>query len=258
MTATVRPAALVTGGRQGIGRATCAALAASGFDIACVDLLEDGVRDTEAAVHKAGGAFRFFLGDISDLGRHESLSDSAWAAFGGIECMVNNAGVGAMRRGDILEVTPQSWDRAFGVNARGGFFLTQTLARRMITAEAPCRAPRSIVFVSSANATLVSPGRAEYSASKAAVTMIARSFAVRLAAHDIAVHEIRPGVIRTEMTAPVADDYSARIANGLSPLRRWGTPEDVAAAIALLAAGRLPFSTGDAFHIDGGLHIGRL
>jgi NAD(P)-dependent dehydrogenase (short-subunit alcohol dehydrogenase family) len=253
-----RPAALVTGARRGIGRATCMALAARGFDVVGADLSEEGAVETAAAVQAAGGRFTFLQSDIADLDAHGALLDAAWDAFGGLECLVNNAGVGAMRRGDLLEVTPESWDRAFNVNVRGGFFLAQAVARRMLAPGAPRRGERSIVFVSSANATLASLERGEYAASKAAVSMVARVFALRLAEEGIAVHEIRPGVVRTDMTAPVAAAYEERIAAGLSPIRRWGEAEDVGRTIALLAAGDLPFSTGDAFHVDGGLHLGRL
>lgn len=255
---SARPAALVTGARRGIGRATCAALAARGFDVVGADLSEEGVAETAAAVEAAGGRFAFRQADVAALEDHAALLDAAWDAFGGLECLVNNAGVGAMRRGDLLEVTRESWDRAFDVNVRAGFFLAQGMARRMLAAGAPERGRRSIVFVSSANATLASPERGEYAASKAAVSMVARVFALRLAEEGIAVHEIRPGVIRTDMTAPVAAAYDARIAAGLSPIRRWGEAEDVGRTIALLAAGDLPFTTGDAFHVDGGLHLGRL
>ncbi|MBB5695220.1 3-ketoacyl-ACP reductase [Muricoccus pecuniae] len=255
---SARPAALVTGARRGIGRATCAALAARGFDVVGADLSEEGVAETAEAVEAAGGRFAFRQADVAALEDHAALLDAAWDAFGGLECLVNNAGVGAMRRGDLLEVTRESWDRAFDVNVRAGFFLAQGVARRMLAAGAPERARRSIVFVSSANATLASPERGEYAASKAAVSMVARVFALRLAEEGIAVHEIRPGVIRTDMTAPVAAAYDARIAAGLSPIRRWGEAEDVGRTIALLAAGDLPFTTGDAFHVDGGLHLGRL
>ena len=255
---SARPAALVTGARRGIGRVTCAALAARGFDVVGADLSEEGVAETAAAVEAAGGRFAFRQADVAALEGHPALLDAAWDAFGGLECLVNNAGVGAMRRGDLLEVTPESWDRAFGVNVRAAFFLAQGVTRRMLAAGAPARGTRSIVFVSSANATLASPERGEYAASKAAVSMVARVFALRLAEEGIAVHEIRPGVIRTDMTAPVAAAYEARIAAGLSPIRRWGEAEDVGRTIALLAAGDLPFTTGDAFHVDGGLHLGRL
>jgi NAD(P)-dependent dehydrogenase (short-subunit alcohol dehydrogenase family) len=251
-----RPVAMVTGGRRGIGRAACVALARRGFDILVADVEEDGASETADLVQAAGGTCTFRRLDIARLDSHAAFLDDAWQVTGGIDCLVNNAGVGALRRGDLLDVTPESWDRALNVNARGSFFLTQAVAKRMLAARKT--AYRSIVFVSSANAVLASPDRGEYCASKAAVSMLAKIVALRVAEHDIAVHEIRPGVIRTELTAPVAETYTRRIADGLSPLRRWGEAEDIGRAIAMLAAGDLPFSTGDALHIDGGLHIGRL
>jgi NAD(P)-dependent dehydrogenase (short-subunit alcohol dehydrogenase family) len=254
----MRPAALVTGARRGIGRATCAALAARGFDVVGADLSADGAVETEAAVTAAGGAFRFLAADIAATAAHAALVEAAWSAFGGLECMVNNAGVGAMARGDLLDVTETSFDRCIGVNTRGAFFLAQAVARRMVGADAPTRGPRSLLFVSSANAVMPAVDRGEYCISKAAASMMAKLFAVRLAESGIAVHEIRPGVIRTDMTAPAAERYTARIEAGLSPIRRWGEAEDVGRAIAALAAGDLPFTTGDAFYIDGGLHLHRL
>jgi NAD(P)-dependent dehydrogenase (short-subunit alcohol dehydrogenase family) len=252
-----RPAALVTGARRGIGRATCAALAGAGYDILGCDIGDD-VAETAALVEAAGGQFGFRLCDLSDPAQIEPLAEWAWSARGGLEALVNNAGVGAMRRGDILDVTPESWDRALDVNARAPFFLSQSIARRMIETSAPRRGPRGLVFISSANALLMSADRAEYTASKTAVSAVARCFALRLAEDGIPVFEIRPGVIRTDMTAPVAARYDQRIADGLSPIRRWGEPEDVAKAIASLLTGAIPFSTGDAFHVDGGLHLPRL
>jgi len=253
-----RPGALVTGARRGIGRAVCAALAGAGFDIAGCDIEEEGAAETGAAVRTAGGEFLFLRADMADLAAHPGLVEAAWGRLGGLECLVSNAGVGAMRRGDLLEVTPESWDRCFAVNTRGAFFLAQEVARRMVAEGAPRRGARSVLFVSSANAALTSPERAEYTASKTATSSLARLFALRLAEDGIAVHDIRPGVIRTDMTAPVAASYEARIAAGLSPIRRWGEAEDVGRAVALLASGALPFSTGDSFHIDGGLHVHRL
>jgi NAD(P)-dependent dehydrogenase (short-subunit alcohol dehydrogenase family) len=144
------------------------------------------------------------------------------------------------------------------INARGSFFVSQHVARRMVTEGAPRRGHRALVFISSANAVLASPDRAEYTASKTAVSMLARCFALRLADDGIPVYDIRPGVIRTDMTAPVVARYSQRIAEGLSPIRRWGEAEDVGNAIAALVGGAIPFSTGDAFHVDGGLHIHKL
>lgn len=253
-----RPVALVTGARRGIGRATCVALAAKGFDVLGCDIAPEGADEVAREVADLGGRFGFRLCDLADLAAIGPLLDWAWGEWGGIEAVVNNAGVGAMRRGDPLEITPESWDRCLEVNARAPFFVAQHAARRMVAEGAPQRGPRGIVFVSSANATLVSPDRTEYSASKAAVSMVARCLAARLAEDAIPVFEIRPGVIRTDMTAPVAARYAQRIAEGLSPIRRWGEPADVAHAIASLLTGAIPFSTGDAFHVDGGLHLHRL
>jgi NAD(P)-dependent dehydrogenase (short-subunit alcohol dehydrogenase family) len=252
-----RPVALVTGGRRGIGRACCAALAGRGFDIVAADIEEEGTAETAEIVRAAGGSFNFRQLDIASQESHAAFLDQVWDRSGGIDCLVNNAGVGALRRGDLLNVSPESWDRAFSINARGTFFLTQAVAARMLAA-ANQPGLRSVIFISSANAALASPDRGEYCASKAAVSMLAKVFAVRLAEAGITVHEIRPGVIRTELTAPVAEAYTRRIANGLSPMRRWGEAEDIGRTVAMLAAGELPFSTGDALHIDGGLHIGRL
>jgi NAD(P)-dependent dehydrogenase (short-subunit alcohol dehydrogenase family) len=255
----MRPVALVTGARGGIGRAVCVALARAGYDLLGCDVVEEGFAETADAVRGAGGAFAHRLADLSDLGAVKSLADWAWAQSGGVEALVNNAGIGAMVRGDPLDMTPESWDRCLDVNARAPFFVSQALARQMVAEGAPRRGPRGIVLISSANAVIASPERTEYSASKAAASMVARCLALRLAEDGIPVYEIRPGVIRTDMTAPVAERYSQGIAAGLvSPIRRWGEPEDVAKAIAGLLTGAIPFSTGDAFHVDGGLHLHRL
>jgi NAD(P)-dependent dehydrogenase (short-subunit alcohol dehydrogenase family) len=253
-----RPVAFVTGARRGIGRATSAALAARGFDVVGTDLAEDGAEATRAAVEAAGGRFAFLRGDVADLAGHPALVEAAWNALGGIECVVNNAGVSAMSRGDILDVTPESWDRCFGVNTRAAFFVSQAVVRRMLKPGAPKRGERSLVFISSVNAIMASENRVEYCGSKAAVSMVARCFALRLAEDGIPVYDIRPGVIRTDMTAPVREEYQRRIDAGLAPIRRWGEPEDIGRAIALLASGEFPFSTGGSFHVDGGLHVHRL
>jgi NAD(P)-dependent dehydrogenase (short-subunit alcohol dehydrogenase family) len=241
-----------------MGRAIAVALARRGYDILGCDREPDGADETAAMVAEAGGGFAFHLVDLAVLAEIDPLAEWAWATGGGVEALVNNAGVSSLQRGDLLELTPESWERSLAVNTRAPFFLSQAIARRMLAAGAPLRGRRGIVFISSVNATLASEDRADYSASKAAVSMVARTFALRLAEEGIPVYEIRPGVIRTDMTAPVADRYTARIAAGLSPIRRWGEPQDVGEAVGGLLTGAIPFSTGDAFHIDGGLHLGRL
>lgn len=253
----MRPAALVTGGRRGIGRATCAALAAHGFDVVAADIAEEGAEETRRAVEGAGGAFRFVQADVGDVQAHGALVDAAWGAFGGLECLANVAGVQVQRRQDMMDTTPESWDRLLDINTRGTFFLSQAMAKRMIAPDAPKRGHRSLVFVSSVNAVMASVNRAEYCVSKAGVAMVAKLFALRLAEYGINSYDIQPGIIRTDMTANVRDKYDALIAEGFSPIRRWGEPEDIGRAIATLASGAMPFSTGHAFPIDGGLLMPR-
>jgi NAD(P)-dependent dehydrogenase (short-subunit alcohol dehydrogenase family) len=252
-----RPAALVTGGRRGIGRGSACALAEAGFDVVIVDLERD--RDAEqtlAGIAERGGHGAFLEGDIAALGGHAALVDAAFDAFGRIDCLVNNAGVGVLSRGDLLDVTVESWDRCLATNLRGTFFLTQAVARRMLNVPpAPGAGPRSIVTITSVNAEIASVSRGEYCISKAGASMLTRLFALRLAAHSIAVYEIRPGVIRTAMTAPVAERYQREIDQGLSPIARWGEPEDIGRAVATLATGGLPFSVGQVVYVDGGLNL---
>jgi 3-oxoacyl-[acyl-carrier protein] reductase len=256
-----RPAALVTGGRRGIGRAICWALAEGGFDIVVNDIVEDeAVGDTLSGIEARGGQAMFLRGDIGDLVGHAALVRAAWEGFGGIDCLVNNAGIQVAIRGDLLETTAESWDRIIGVNLRGPFFLTQRIARLMIAM--PPRqghgGRRSIVNIASINSERASINCGEYCISKTGVSMITSLFALRLARHGITVNEIRPGAIRTDMTASVSEGYDRAIADGLVPIARWGEGEDIGRAVAALASGAFPFTTGEALHVDGGLHIGRL
>jgi NAD(P)-dependent dehydrogenase (short-subunit alcohol dehydrogenase family) len=252
-----RPAALVTGARRGIGRGIAAALAARGFDVVVSDIGSESADETLAAVRAHGVEAAFVPGDVADVAAHEGFVARCWEAFGGIECLVNNAGVSVKVRGDLLETELADFDRVMAINLRGPFFLTIALARRMAAEKAP-RGPRSVVNIASANAAIVAPDRAAYGLSKTAVSMMTRMFALRLAEHGIAVHEIRPGIIRTDMTAVRKERYDTLIAEGITPIARWGEPEDVGRAVAALASGDIPFTTGDAFHIDGGLHIHKL
>ena len=260
MTAARRPVALITGARCGIGRGIAATLAQRGFDVVLNDLeLDDGAQATLDHLHTLGGQVAFVAGDIADLGGHAALVDTAYAAFGTLDCLVNNAGVTVAQRGDLLDVTPESFDRVLGVNLRGTYFLTQALARRMLSeARTAADPPRSIVTISSFNALGVSVDRFEYNISKAGLSMMVKLFAVRLAPHGIGVFEVRPGVIRTEMTSVVRDKYDRLIASGLTPMPRWGEVEDVGRAVAVLAGGELSFSVGEVIHVDGGLSVPRL
>jgi NAD(P)-dependent dehydrogenase (short-subunit alcohol dehydrogenase family) len=257
---TAHPLALVTGGRRGIGRGIAFALADAGFDLAISDLARDAdMAATLDGLAARGAAALAHAADLADLASHAPLLDAVWQRFGRLDCLVNNAGVSALHRGDLLDVAPESYDLNFAVNTRAGFFLTQAAAKRMLAAEPRgAENARSIFFVSSVNAAIVAVERGEYCLSKTAVSMMAKLFATRLAPHGIAVHEIRPGLIATDMTAVARPRYDVLLADGLTPINRWGTPADVGRAVASLASGALPFTTGAAFTIDGGMHLHRL
>jgi NAD(P)-dependent dehydrogenase (short-subunit alcohol dehydrogenase family) len=252
-----RPAALVTGGRRGIGRGSALALAEAGFDLVIVDLERDqDAEDTLAAIAARGAHAAFLAGDVAAERGHARLVDAAFDAFGRLDCLLNNAGVGVLARGDLLDVTVESYDRCLATNLRGTFFLTQAVARRMLQVPPAAGAgPRSIITITSVNAEIASISRGEYCISKAGASMLTRLFALRLAPHGIAVYEVRPGVIRTAMTAPVAERYQREIEGGLSPIARWGEPADIGRAVATLATGGLPFSVGQVVYVDGGLNL---
>ncbi|MEO6809212.1 MAG: 3-ketoacyl-ACP reductase, partial [Isosphaeraceae bacterium] len=197
--------------------------------------------------------------DVSDLEAGRTLLERTLDAFGRVDVWVNNAGVAPERRFDLLETTPASWDRVLGIDLRGPFFLTQAVARAMLDliAKGTVEAPQ-ITFITSISSESASVNRGEYCVAKAGLSMVARLFAARLAEQGVLVYEVRPGLIATDMTAPVQAAYERRIQDGLSPIRRWGTPADVGRAVAALAAGALPFSTGEVIHVDGGIHLPRL
>jgi NAD(P)-dependent dehydrogenase (short-subunit alcohol dehydrogenase family) len=254
-----RPVALITGGRRGIGRGVACALAEAGFDLVINDLERDADAEaTLAGIAARGAAASFVAADVADLAAQPGLVDAAVAAFGRLDCLVNNAGVSVQSRGDLLEVAPESYDRCLDVNLRGPFFLTQRVARRMLE-QAPHGdgPPRSIVSITSVNAEIPSINRGEYCISKAGASMLTRLFALRLAPHGIGVFEVRPGIIRTPMTAPVAERYEREIAQGITPVARWGEPADVGRAVATIATGGLPFSVGQVIYVDGGLSVPR-
>lgn len=257
--ATCRGAALVTGGRRGIGQAICIDLARRGFDVAFLDRVEDAdVGRTLAGIEAAGRRALFIPGDISATSAHEEVIDKVVSRIGAINCLVNNAGVQVSVRGDILDISEDEFDRMIGINLRGTFFLTRAVARHMLNNPTP-QALRSVITITSANAHLVSPEKAAYCVSKAGLSMAMQNFALRLAEEGIAVYEIRPGLIETEMTRSVYDHYTPGIESGaLCAMRRWGQPEDIAGAIGTLASGGMPFSTGDIYNVGGGMQIPKL
>lgn len=251
-----RPVALVTGAARGIGRACAEALAEDGFDIYVADLAEQPVAGLEQAITARGSRFAYGRCDIADVASHEATVDDCVAKLGGVDCLVNNAGVGAVVRGDMLSVAPENFDRVMNINLRGTVFLTNAVARAMLNNGSG--RPRSIITITSVSADMVSPERADYCVSKAALSMWVKNLAVRLAPENIGVFEVRPGIIRTDMTAAVSDKYDRLIAGGLVPSGRWGEAADVASAVAALASGKVGFATGTVVNVDGALSVARL
>jgi 3-oxoacyl-[acyl-carrier protein] reductase len=254
-----RPVAVVTGAGRGIGRAIALELAGEGYDLALplLDPAGEEAADTAAALEAKGARVLLRPCDLADVASHEATAEAVVRHFGGIDVLVNNAGMGAPVRGDLLELRPENYDTVMGVNLRGTLFLTLACVRRMV-ATARTGRPRTVVTISSVSAEMASPERTDYCISKAGLSMAMKALALRLAPEGIPVFEVRPGIIRTPMTAAVAPRYDARIAEGLVPALRWGEAEDVARTVAGLVSGRFAFATGSVIAVDGGLSIPRL
>lgn len=266
--------AIVTGGSRGIGRGICLGLAARGWSVA-VNYRGNAAAAVEAAalVEEAGGQALIVQADIGAAEERQRLVQETIARFGRIDLLVNNAGMAPRVRLDLLETSEESYDEVMAVNLKGPFFLTQQVAKAMIAQIAnPAPPPEpgedrsrndvnrhpAIVNIGSISAYTASVNRGEYCISKAGMGMMTALFADRLAPHGINVYEVRPGIIATDMTSGVQAKYDALIGDGLTPIRRWGQPEDIAAAVVALAEGSFPFSTGEIFNVDGGFHMRRL
>jgi NAD(P)-dependent dehydrogenase (short-subunit alcohol dehydrogenase family) len=254
------PVALVSGSSRGIGRGIALELARQGHAVVVnyfrsPDAAEEVVRKIAAS----GGHALALRGDVGAAADRQALVEWTYQHFGRVDVLVNNAGITSQGRRDLLEATEASWDLVFATNLKGPFFLAQLIARRMTAAIEAGQIPRGlIVNVSSISAYAVSTNRADYCMAKAAMRMMTWLLADRLAQSGIRVFEVCPGVITSDMTAPVQEKYDRLIANGLTPIRRWGTPEDVAKAVAALTSDAFLFSTGDCINVDGGFHIRRL
>lgn len=255
-----RKCALVTGGSRGIGKAICLALAHCNFD-----LTVNYAGSHEAArlvcdeARKIGASAEAFQANVASLEEQAKMVDFIRQRFGRIDLLVNNAGVAPKVRTDLLESVPESFDDLVTTNLRGPFFLTQRVARWMVEErkEDPNIAPM-IVNISSISAYTSSVNRGDYCLTKAGISMMTRLFADRLSEWGIPVFEVRPGIIRTDMTSAVQEKYDKMFQAGLTPIPRWGEPEDVAKAVAAIAQGFFPYSTGEVINVDGGFHLRRL
>jgi 3-oxoacyl-[acyl-carrier protein] reductase len=257
--------ALVTGASRGIGRAITVELARIGYAVminyATNQVAAEETQAAAQAVSPDGTGMKICGADVSAAGEREKLLATTRAEFGRLDLLVNNAGIAAARRVDILEADEDDFDHLIQVNLKGPYFLTQAAAGWMIEQKAANKISDyspAIININSVSAYAASPERGAYCVSKAGLAMMTKLYAARLAAEGINVYEIRPGVIATDMTAKVKEKYDRLIENGLTPISRWGTTEDVARAVAAVASGSLPFSTGEVINVDGGFHLRRL
>lgn len=249
--------ALVTGSRRGIGLGIVTALGSGGFNVVLngtTPLSES--KEAIEKVRSTGVRAIYVQADISVASERETLIGRTEEGFGRLDILVNNAGVAPKARLDILESTEESFDRVLSVNLKGPYFLTQRVANWMIEQKKKDehRNPK-IINISSNSAYTVSLARGEYCMSKAGVSMMTALYAIRLAEYGIGVYEIRPGIIETDMTAAVKEKYDRLISEGLTPIKRWGTPEDVGEAVLAIAKDYLPYSTGEIINVDGGFHL---
>ncbi len=249
--------AIVTGGSRGIGRGICEELARRGLAVVVnYATRPDAAEEVVAGIAAAGGRAIAVKANVGSPQDRQGLVARALETFGRLDVLVNNAGITSQGRKDVLEATEASWDVVFDTNLKGPFFLTQLAAREMIRliGEGKILCGK-IVNISSISRFAVSTNRADYCMTKAAIGMMTKLFAQRLADERINVYEVSPGVIASDMTAPVKEKYDKLIAEGLWPIRRWGQPEDVAKAVAAIVEDYFPFSTGDTFNVDGGFHF---
>ena len=246
------PTALVTGSSRGIGRGIALSLAKNGWHVVvnyCGN--KQAAEDCCEAVRKAGGHALAVQGDVSlsDDRKHLLAETITWT--GSIELLVNNAGIAPSVRADILDAGEESFDRLMTVNIKGPYFLTQAVAKQMMTQ----KSRGQIINISSISAYTASVNRGDYCISKSAIGMMTALYAARLADEGIRVYEIRPGVIATDMTGAVKEKYDKLISEGMSPIKRWGMPDDIGRAVGAIARGDFPFSTGEVINVDGGFHL---
>jgi len=297
--ATQQPTAIVTGASRGIGRAIAVGLGGAGYRVTInYNSNADAARECADLVKKAGGDALIVQADIAKTSDHQRLVDATIEKFGGIDLLVNNAGIAPKVRADLLEAGEQSFDELISTNLKGPYFLTQLVAKHMVQkakeidsllatlkdgqerddqkqtrarlrelghyggqGESDRTIGRSIINITSISAYTASVNRGDYCISKAGLAMMTQLFAARLAEYGINVYEIRPGVIATDMTGPVKAKYDKLILEdnpGITAIRRWGQPEDIAKAVVAIAGGALPYSTGEVINVDGGFHMRRL
>jgi len=265
----INKAALVTGAARGIGNAIAMKLAENRYDIAMVatsdeEKITENIVKVKEKTKIKGNSVIYIKGDISSESSRKHIVDTIMNKYGRIDVLVNNAGVAPKTRIDILETTEESMDYVLNINLKGTFFLTQLVANTMIMLKKDIANEQQfsdyspkIINISSVSAYATSTNRGEYCISKAGISMLTSLYADRLSEYGINVYEIRPGIIKTDMTSSVKEKYDILIENGITPIKRWGLPEDIAKAVSIICSGNLDFSTGEVLNVDGGFHLRR-
>ena len=256
------PAVLVTGSGRGLGKGVALELARAGMSVAIHYGANDAAARTTAdecaaLAPNSNQSFPCMKADLNCAASRDGLIDQMLSRLGRIDALVNNAGITSPGRADVLENTEAAWDEVMHVNLKAPWFLSQKAARWWVAqpGESRLEGGYKLVFISSVSAEMASMNRGDYCISKAGIGMMARVFALRLAAHDTQVVEFRPGIMETDMTAGVKEKYDPIINGGKVPMRRWGQPADVGRAVRSFLTGDLPFCTGEAIYLDGGLHL---
>jgi NAD(P)-dependent dehydrogenase (short-subunit alcohol dehydrogenase family) len=252
--------AFITGGTRGIGFGVALAFGKAGFDLAVNGMRNEGeVTDALEELRNLGVYVAYFQGNVAVREDRQAMLDKILSHFGSVNVLVNNAGIAPRERADILHAKEEIWDEVMEINLKGPYFLTQLFANYFVKkkVENPLF-EASIINISSISAFVASVNRGEYCISKAGIAMATKLWATRLGEYDIPVYEIQPGIIKTDMTAGVVEKYDKLFQEGITLQRRWGLPDDVGKVAAMLAQGNMPYATGQAIKVDGGLHIQRL
>lgn len=253
--------AVVTGAARGIGHGIAKKLADDGYSLAIFDILKfEDVKENIDEIKAENIPVLYFQGDLTNEKDRNDFANEVMEKYGRIDFLVNNAGVAPKVRKDILETTEESYDFVMDINLKGTFFFTQKIANIMVAEKEDNKIEiePKIVNIASSSSYTSSPGRGEYCISKAGISMITKLFADRLAEYKINVYEVRPGIIYTDMTSVVKDKYDKLIDEGITPIKRWGYPEDIAKAVSVFCSGMLDFSTAEVINVDGGFHLRRL
>ena len=252
--------AFITGGTRGIGFGVALALGRAGFDLAVNGIRNEvDVTNSLEELRNLGVNVAYFQGNVAVREDRQAMLDNILSHFGSLNVLVNNAGIAPRERADILHAKEEIWDEVMEINLKGPYFLTQLFANYFV--EKKLENPlfeASIINISSISAFVASVNRGEYCISKAGIAMATKLWATRLGEYDIPVYEIQPGIIKTDMTAGVVEKYDKLFQEGITLQRRWGLPDDVGKVAAMLAQGNMPYATGQAIKVDGGLHIQRL